>query len=485
VVRSANERAACAVIAREISRAFAVPAWLIEQADGGDHRVVAEAGRDTTRHVDQLLRMAAAAAFDRRGDRGALASIDLGAFTAIPLGDAERMSALVVAGKTASLGAALSVAASWLPGALAVVRERDQRANAGTLPIDLYKLARRASRSREIDAVCQHVVDQAARTVAAERVAIAVYRPDEHRLMLAAASGYALATVNDVRIEPGEWVMGHVYASRRSVVVRDVRRLRVSPAATGRYRSFSFAAVPIVAEGRVVGVLSATDKIDDSTFTRQDVAALRAIGGVAALGLTAAHSSAEAIRLTHAATIDSLTGLFNRRAFDLRLRQEIERAKRSSGTLAVLMIDIDDFKAINDTHGHPVGDAVLKAIADVLRSVVRVFDFCARYGGDEFAIVMPNSERATSAAAAERIRERIATSYEREAHLAELRRVTVSIGVATMSAGETAEEIVQHADDSLYRAKAAGKNCVQIAPARASSRLRLTAGRVNERSKNR
>lgn len=483
-MRSANERAACAVIAREISRALAAPAWVIEQAGGGDHRVVAEAGRDSTRDVDQFLRMAAAAAFDRRGDRGALASIDLGAFTAIPLGDAECMTAVVVAGKTATVGTALSAAACWLPGALAVVRERDQRAHADTLLVDLYKLARRSSRSTEIDAVCQHVVDQAARTVGADRVAIAVYRPEEHRLMLTAAAGYALATVKDVRIEPGEWVMGHVYASRRSIVVRDVRRLRASSAA-GRYRSFSFAAVPIVAEGHVVGVLSATDKIDDGTFTRQDVAALRAIGGVAALGLAAAHSSAEAIRLTHAATIDSLTGLFNRRAFDLRLRQEIERAKRSSGTLAVLMIDIDDFKDINDTHGHPVGDAVLKAISDVLRSVVRVFDFCARYGGDEFAIVMPNSERATSSAAAERIRERIATSYERDAHLAELRRVTVSIGVATMSAGETAEEIVQRADDSLYRAKAAGKNCVQIAPSRTSSRLRLTAGRVNERNKSR
>jgi diguanylate cyclase (GGDEF)-like protein len=485
VVRSTNERAACGVIAREIARAFAVPAWIIEHAGGGDHRVVADAGRDTTRDVDQFLRMAAEAAFDRVGDRGALASIDLGAFTAIPLGDAERMSALVVAGKPAVVGAVLSAAASWLPGALTVVRERDQRANADALLVDLYKLARRASRSREIDAVCQSVVDQAARTVGAERVAIAVYRQDEHRLMVAAASGYALATVKDVRIEPGEWVMGHVYASRRSIVVRDVRRLRASSVATGRYRSFSFAAVPIVAEGHVVGVLSATDKLDDGTFTRQDVAALRAISGVAALGLAAAHSSAEAIRLTHAATIDSLTGLFNRRAFDLRLRQEIERAKRSSGTLAVLMIDIDDFKAINDTHGHPVGDGVLKAMSDVLRSVVRVFDFCARYGGDEFAIVMPNSERATSAAAAERIRERISASYEPDARLAELRRVTVSIGVATMCPGETAEEIVQRADDSLYRAKAAGKNCVQIAPSRSTSRLRLTAGRTNERNKSR
>jgi diguanylate cyclase (GGDEF)-like protein len=463
VALAADERAAWAAITREISRALAVPAWVIEEV-GQDRRIVDEAGREASPDIDEVLRQ-----------------VDLGAWTTIRLADKNRSTALVVAGNAATLGPVLGTVAGWVPGVLAAVRERDRRARVDALLVDVYKLARRTGRSGEIDAVCQQVVEQASRTLGAERVAVALYRPDEQRLVLVAACGYALDAVKDVRIQPGEWVMGHVYACRRAVLVRDVRRFRALSAVMRRYRSVSFAAVPIVADGRVVGVLSATDKVDAGTFTRQDVAKLRAIAGVAALGLVAARREAEAARLTHAATIDSLTGLFNRQSFDVRLRQEIERARRSSGTLAVLMIDVDDFKAINDAHGHPVGDAVLQAVSDVLRSVVRLFDVCGRYGGDEFAIVMPNSQGASTSAAAERIRERLSTSHERDPRLIGLRRVTVSVGVATISDGETAEEIVQRADDSLYRAKAAGKNCVRIAPSRAPRPQRPTMGRFNER----
>lgn len=342
--------------------------------------------------------------------------------------------------------------------------------SADGLLVDVYKLARRIGRSAAIGAVCHHVVEQAARTVGAERVSVALYLAEEQKLAVAAACGYELAAVEDVRIQPGDWVLGHVFASRRAVAVRDVRRLHAASEAMRRYRTPSFAAVPLVAEGRVVGVLSAADKIDGGVFAAKDIAALRAIGGVAALGLSAARSEAEVHRLTHAATVDSLTGLYNRRSFDVRLRQEIERAKRTSDTLAVLMVDIDNFKAINDTQGHPAGDAVLQHVADMLRSVVRVFDFCARYGGDEFAIVMPNSDRASTSAAADRIRERIATG-----------RATVSVGAATLRAGDMAEDVVQRADDCLYRAKAIGKNCVVVAPAVAVSQLRPAGGRFRER----
>jgi len=463
VALATDHRAACAAITRQISQALSVPAWIIDDP-AQEQRIVAVAGRDASPDRVEVMRQ-----------------VDLGAWTAIPLGDGDQSPTLVVAGNGATFGPVLSGVAAWLPPTLAAVRERDRRARADALLVDVYKLARRTARSGAIDAVCQHVVEQASRTIAADRVALALYRPDEQRLSLAAACGYELSAVKDVRIQPGDWVMGHVFASKRSVVVHDVRRFRALSAVARRYRTFSFAALPIVAEGRAVGVLSATDKFDDAAFTRQDVAALRAICGIASLGLTAARSEAEARRLTHAATIDAMTGLYNRQAFDVRLRQEIERARRSSGTLALLMIDIDGFKAVNDTYGHPTGDAVLQAVSDVLRSVVRVFDVCARYGGDEFAIVMPNSERVSITAAAERIRERMTSSYERDDRLAGLRPVTVSIGVATLAASETAEEIVQRADESLYRAKAAGKNCVRVAPSRAVPRLRPTLGRVKAR----
>jgi diguanylate cyclase (GGDEF)-like protein len=231
---------------------------------------------------------------------------------------------------------------------------------------------------------------------------------------------------------------------------------------------------------RAIGVLSVTDKADGAAFTRRDASVLRAIGSVGALGLTAARGDAEAKRLTRAATVDSLTGLFNRQHFDLRLHQEVERARRTSSLLTVLIIDVDDFKTINDTYGHPAGDAVLQSTANILRSAVRVFDVCGRFGGDEFAIVMPNSDRSSAAASAERIRDSVASSCSRGAGLADA-SVTVSVGVAVMDGGEPPEDILARADQSLYQAKAAGKNCVRIASSRRAA-PRSNAARADKRT---
>ena len=462
---ASDERSASALVAREISRALQTPAWIVEKV-GDQVRILADAGADAPAESHTVPALAFAVDFNPGETGAALRPIDLGQWTAIPLGDAGGSKALIVAGDAAALEPMLAAVAVWLPSALEAVRERERRARAEALTIGAYQLARRAGRLGSGDSVCRRIVAQAARSLSAERVAVALYRSDEQQLAIAATHGYPLATVEDVRIAPGEWVMGHVYASRRALVVRDVRRLRAMSVMTRRYRTFSFAAVPIVAGRKVIGVLSATDKADGTSFTRQDAATLRAIGAVGALGLVAARGDLESRRLARAATIDSLTGLFNRQYFDVRLHQEVERARRASSALTVLMIDVDDFKVINDTHGHPAGDAVLQAAANMLRSVVRVFDVCARYGGDEFAVVMPNSERASASASAERIRETIAAGYARDARLAGLARVSVSVGVAIMDSDETPEQILRRADESLYHAKAAGKNCVRIAPAR-------------------
>ena len=128
---------------------------------------------------------------------------------------------------------------------------------------------------------------------------------------------------------------------------------------------------------------------------------------IAGMALIASRSQTEAGRLAYAATVDSLTGLLNRTYLDGRLRQGVERAKRAGNPLAVVMADVDDFKTINDTHGHQIGDAVLQVVGAAIRSAVRVFDVCARYGGDEFAILMPSTDQASAAACAERIRRRV------------------------------------------------------------------------------
>lgn len=169
--------------------------------------------------------------------------------------------------------------------------------------------------------------------------------------------------------------------------------------------------------------------------------------------------------LERAATIDSLTGLWNRHAFDQRLAEETSRALRYSTPLSLLMIDVDGFKLINDTYGHPMGDWVLQAFADILRSVVREADVAVRYGGDEFALVLPFTDKTRAFAVAEKLR--AATSVmqvQSDGGEPAGLEVTISIGVAALRPdGGTAKELLESADRALYQAKRSGKNQVRIA----------------------
>jgi diguanylate cyclase (GGDEF)-like protein len=252
-----------------------------------------------------------------------------------------------------------------------------------------------------------------------------------------------------------------VYSSGRPVAVPDIRQIPGMSGERLQYRSFSFAAVPMFAGTETVGVLSATDKRDGSAFDRQDTVALRTFSAFAALALMAARSDTEVHRLAYAATVDSLTGLFNRPYLDARLRQEVERARRGASSLTVLMADIDDFKTINDTNGHQVGDMVLQEVGSILRSAVRIFDVCSRYGGDEFAILMPSGDRSSAAACAERIRQRVSEYRPGAEDRSRLPRLTMSIGVAVIETGDAPADLIRRADRRLYLAKAEGKNRVR------------------------
>jgi diguanylate cyclase (GGDEF)-like protein len=345
--------------------------------------------------------------------------------------------------------------------ALGALHERDLRKKAEQLLGGGYSTLRRLSRLGTVDVVAQRVVDEVARLLTAGRVALALYRPAEDFLTIVATHGHPMSEVEQIRIQPGSWVIGHVYSKGRPVLVRDVRKVHGMAHERRGYRSSSFAAVPIFAGSTTVGVLTATDKRDNSSFSRQDFLALRTLSVVAGMALVASRSQSEAGRLAYAATVDALTGLLNRTSLDGRLHQEFERAKRAGNQLAVVMADVDDFKTINDTHGHQIGDAVLQVVGAIIRSAVRVFDVCARYGGDEFAILMPSTDHASAAACAERIRRRV-SEYRGDPVAPMLPSLTMSVGVAVIEAGDTPAELIQRADRALYQAKAAGKNCVRV-----------------------
>ncbi|HEX9446245.1 MAG TPA: diguanylate cyclase [Candidatus Binatia bacterium] len=174
-------------------------------------------------------------------------------------------------------------------------------------------------------------------------------------------------------------------------------------------------------------------------------------------------------RLTHQrkemekqAAHDPLTGLSNRRMFEERIGLEFERAKRYGRPMSILMLDVDDFKKINDRYGHHWGDVVLQAMARVLEERTRKSDICARYGGEEFILMLPEIALEGGLQAAEKLRQEIA-SLKFDPDSGPSFSLTVSIGVASMSARryETSQAVVQDADQALYRAKRSGKNRVE------------------------
>lgn len=166
------------------------------------------------------------------------------------------------------------------------------------------------------------------------------------------------------------------------------------------------------------------------------------------------------------AIVDSLTGLYNQNYLGSAINRELKRCQRYKLSLSCLMIDVDDFKHINDTHGHLGGDEVLRTLGRLLQTTLRGYDFAVRYGGDEFLVVLAQNHPQGAAFVAERIREMVA-HYMFFPRYSPPNPVTISIGVASLP-GETlnaADRLIEAADQALYQAKAAGKNRVVTTPA--------------------
>ncbi len=216
---------------------------------------------------------------------------------------------------------------------------------------------------------------------------------------------------------------------------------------------------------------SVSDTLDEWKQHRNTIMSLLAIAtlviGLLSLRLVTVLGILEedTLALEKLATTDSLTGLFSRRHFHNLCSQEIERASRYNESFSLLIIDIDFFKKINDTWGHPAGDRVLKEISHSLGSLVRIPDFCARIGGEEFAVALPNTDALGANRIAERIRSGIAeqpVTVGQEKDVSETIRVTVSVGAATYRKNDDFGAMFGRADKALYRAKASGRNRVEV-----------------------
>jgi diguanylate cyclase (GGDEF)-like protein len=208
-----------------------------------------------------------------------------------------------------------------------------------------------------------------------------------------------------------------------------------------------------------LAVIALTDRADGLPFDARDFQMSRLLAATASPAFTRERLRLQLEDLTQLATVDAVTGLFNRRYFEKRVEAEAERSRRQDQHLALLLIDIDNFKDVNDTRGHLAGDRTLRDVADLLRGSVRIFDVCARYGGEEFVIVMPDARLPVAQQVAERIRNRIERRFAHDSPA-----VTVSIGVGMLAPEAAPYDLIDMADRAMIAAKRAGKNLVWTGP---------------------
>jgi len=223
------------------------------------------------------------------------------------------------------------------------------------------------------------------------------------------------------------------------------------------YQTNNCAIVPLICQDRVVGVLNLADKMHGGSFDREDIALIELFGQLvgASIGNIKLFE-----KIQRQATTDGLTGLVNHKTFYEVLEKELWRTRRYGGQISLIMVDIDNLKSINDAYGHRAGDKVIREISRKIKECIRQIDTAARYGGDEFAVILPNTSLSDAIVVGERmvnIVARCPISWKKDQI-----QVSISVGLGQYDADTNPEDITSRSDQALYTAKQAGKNTVRI-----------------------
>jgi diguanylate cyclase (GGDEF)-like protein len=308
------------------------------------------------------------------------------------------------------------------------------------------------------------ILRHSAELLHAERGSLLLYDEGAGELSVKAAIGPRADITRNERMRIGEGVSGAVMYEGRPAVVRDVSAVQgIHPASAERsYKTNSFISYPIIIGGRKVGVLNVTDKAGGGFYDELDLGLLDMIAPQMALALDRVEWHRKATQFQLLSITDPLTSLVNRRYLEERLSEELDRSRRHHFAMSFMMVDIDDFKSYNDTHGHQAGDLALEMTAQCLKTALRSADVAARYGGEEFSILLPQSGLTEARVIAERIRRRIERTQFPHGKAQPTGAVTVSIGISSFSPElDTPASIIYAADQALYLAKSHGKNCVE------------------------
>ena len=334
-------------------------------------------------------------------------------------------------------------------------------ARSGSVPVDaplqeLTTLALEVQGRRALEDLLQVVVDRSARLVDADHASIRLLDPSGTRLVAACRTGEPVH-LEPLPFERGEGLLGWIAEHGRPIRAarpQDDPRFVERPAMKAMG---PFLGVPLVSGSSSLGVLSALR--DEGPFDERDEQLLILVAAICAPYL-------EIARLSRLSEVDPLTGTLNRRGLDAAFPDTLGDGQTLVEPLSVVMVDLDHFKQINDTHGHAVGDEVLRHVSRLLSQVLRSGDAIVRYGGEEFLLILPE----VGLGRALRIAERARSAVERHPLRLSIGQVsaTISLGVAERGPGESRASLIGRADQALYAAKTTGRNKIVAADELAS-----------------
>ncbi len=272
-------------------------------------------------------------------------------------------------------------------------------------------------------------------------------------LVIDIALGKKGKDIQEIRIPKGQGIAGWVAQNKEDLIVNDVAndpRHFKQVDTKSSYNTKNMICIPLIHGEDLIGVIQVINKHND-TFNDFDLHILKNIG---IQSVTAINNA----QLYEQAITDALTKTFTRRYLDMQLYREIEHFKRHNRNFSTIMIDIDHFKMINDTHGHQAGDNILINMANIFKETVREVDIVCRYGGEEFTIICPNTDSNNALIVAERVRQNV-ENFKFIVPQGEI-KVTISLGIAEFEQNCTLEdsEIIKKADLALYHAKETGRN---------------------------
>ena len=301
-----------------------------------------------------------------------------------------------------------------------------------------------------LEELTDFVAEMAVKIAEAEKASLMIIDESAGELVLKGSKGLDKEKIN-WRVKIGKLISGWVAQEGEALLVTDIDsdpRFKTY-AKEARYRTKSFVSLPLKIDTRIIGVMNVTDKIAKTEIFTQDD--LRYLSLVAHQTVMQIESIRLYEKLSSLVIEDSLTNIFNHRHFQEQLQLEILRVQRYKHPLSLIMFDVDFFKAYNDNHGHLEGDRVLKSFAATMKKYSRKVDIVSRYGGEEFMIILPDTDTQGAMIVAEKIKEATRAIG-----------ITVSGGVASYKVDMSKDDLVSCVDQALYKAKSQGRNRVCV-----------------------